>query len=125
MIANAIDNRNFFSLKVLHNIKNPVESPKDVPIPPHSISVELNSNKLYKTWNAYVQDKKVNFSEKKEGDYVTLWKPLFNSFGRKFLLANVIGLVHYTCIFITPYVSTHSVFHIRLLAFLKMVRFCS
>ena len=87
-------------------------SPNDVPIPPQSINVELNADKFYKTWKAYVQEKKVNFSEKKEDDFVTLWKPLFRSFGRKFVLGNVIGLVHYTCIFITPYVSSHFIFRL-------------
>ena len=82
--------------------KNPWTQ-KDLPTAADSVEVHKNVDNFIKNWENYVIKHQVNFSDKKTSrKRLKVWKPLFQSFGLKFLLANFIFLVNNISLYISP-----------------------
>ena len=78
---------NLIYITLLKGYKNPLNQ-NDLPNAAESVSVNVNIGKFIRSWKNHVNENKVNFSDKNvRRKRLYLWKPLFQSFGWKFLLA--------------------------------------
>ena len=67
----------------------------DLPMAADSVSLNVNIGNFIKNWKNYVNENQVNFSDKNgKRKRLNLWKPLFQSFGWKFLLSSLIFLIN-------------------------------
>ena len=79
----------------------------DLPPTPDSVDVKENVDVFMKNWTDYQHSQKVDFSQSstESRKRLSLWRPFIKSFGLRFTIGNLLGLFHYSVIFITPLVS--------------------
>lgn len=94
----------WFEPIVWKGYKSPLTQ-KDLPMNPHFLNVKSNVDSFLGHWEDHKAANSVDFTNSKEKRLrLTLWKPLTKSFGGRFLFGNVIGVIHYTAVFISPMV---------------------
>ena len=102
----------WFDPIILNGYKNPL-SQKDLPAAADSVEVKENVGNFIQYWKNYIVKHQVNFSDKNsDRKRLQLWKPLFKSFGPKFLAASLIILVNIVSLYISPMILKLLINHI-------------
>ena len=103
---------NLIYITLIKGYKNPLNQ-NDLPNAAESVSVNVNIGKFIRSWKNHVNENQVNFSDKSvKRKRLYLWKPLFQSFGWKFLLASSIFVINNISLYVNPLVLKLLINHI-------------
>ena len=69
---------------------------------PSKVDVKENVKSFQTHWREYLKSHKIQFSQPDSNNRAKLWIPFMKTFGKRFLLSNVLALTHYSITFLGP-----------------------